>query len=68
MGFFDYKPLVGGVDSATNEPDEMEFPIKFESVDVGDLRYCVAEVRLFATQGSPIYRIVVGRRNIVQRI
>lgn len=64
----DYKSLVGGIDSATNEPDEMEFPIQFKSVDVGDLRYCVAEVRLFATQGSPIYRIVVGRRNIVQRL
>ena len=54
--------LVGGIDSVENAPEEMGFPTLFESVYVGDELYLIAELRLFAYEGTPIYRVVVGRR------
>lgn len=58
-----YDVLVGGIDQEGNPPEEMAFPVCFESVDIGGERYLVAELRLFAwQQGSPTYRVVVGRR------
>lgn len=57
-----YDILVGGTDRVENAPEEMGFPVFFESVDIGDERYLVAELRLFAWQGTPTYRVVVGRK------
>jgi len=57
-----YDDLVGGTDQVDSAPEEMGFPVFFESVDVGEERYLVAELRLFAGQGTPTYRVVVGRR------
>ena len=58
----EYDILVGGTDRVYNSPEEMGFPVLFESVDVGAERYLVAELRLFAWNGTPTYRVVVGRR------
>ncbi len=57
----EYSTLVGGIDRMANEPEEASFPIFIESVDANEQRYIVAQLRLFANQGSPIYRVVVGR-------
>jgi hypothetical protein len=57
-----YDILVGGTDRVENAPEEMGFPVFFESVDIGEERYLVAELRLFAGQGTPTCRVVVGRR------
>ncbi len=57
----EYSTLVGGIDRKDNEPEDASFPIFFESVDANEQRYIVAQLRLFANQGSPIYRVVVGR-------
>ena len=56
-----YDDIVGGIDQVKNEPEDANFPIFFESVDVNDQRYLVAQFRLFANQGSPNYRVVVAR-------
>jgi hypothetical protein len=64
----DYRDFVGGNSQRFNEPEEMAFPMFFESVDIGDLRYLVAQLRLFAYQATPVYRVVVGRRNVVQTL
>lgn len=62
----EFDTLVGGIDRKENEPEDASFPLFFESVDNGDHRYLVAQLRLFANQGSPIYRVVVGRRPLSQ--
>lgn len=61
----EYDALVGGIDRTDNEPEDAGFPLFFESVDVDNQRYLVAQLRLFANQGSPIYRVVVGRRRLI---
>jgi len=59
----EYDVLVGGTDSVDNDREEMGHWVLFESVYVGEELYLVAELRLFANQkGTPIYRVVVGRR------
>lgn len=57
-----YDILVGGTDCVQNSPEDLGCPVFFESVDIGEERYLVAELRLFANQGSPTYRVVVGRK------
>lgn len=58
----DWDILVGGIASVENTPKEMSHSVLFESVDIGEERYLIAELRLFAYEGTPIYRVVVGRR------
>jgi len=57
-----YDILVGGTDRVENAPEKKDFPVLFESVDIGTQRYLVAELRLFAWLGTPVYRVVVGRK------
>lgn len=57
----EYDLLVGGIDQVNNEPEDANFPFFFESVDADNQRYLVAQLRLFANQGSPIYRVVVAK-------
>lgn len=58
----EHKALVGGNGLVNNAPEDMSFPIFFESVDGGEDRYLVAEFRLFAENGTPVYRVVSGRK------
>jgi hypothetical protein len=61
-GTAEYDFLVGGTDRV-DPPEEMGITFLFESVDIGEERYLVIEVRLFASQkGTPTYRVVVGKR------
>ena len=58
----DYQPLIGGNGARFNspDPDGMDFPMQFRTIPVDEDRLFVAELRLFAKDGGPVYWVVVG--------
>lgn len=59
-----YDLFVGGNDKLYSA-ESMDFPLLFESVDISATRYLVAEFGLFASSGTPVYRVVVAKKRSV---